>query len=280
VSAISGTAAESVRLSAGAGSAPVAAGQGSALGAVRDYAEQDRGRDDRHGRAGPPSHRDPPAPAARNTTEGQAPGDRTSPRNAVVAQPSLAPIRATATGAIRTTVRLSTAIHHELPGQVFQNMGRDGDRAETRAIPAATPGPRSPRRRARAAGRARPAMLANARPPVNAAMKPLPCKAIAEAYAHNGPGRAPPRPQKPSASHFAAAGQPDQPAAPRPPTTRADDQAEGQFRDGPARAGHRFMRGKSRLPPTATSTNGVAIPSFSPLSRLIRRRISGGKPRG
>src|SRR6202012_5574963 len=149
-----------------------------------------------------------------NTTEARPRGPN-QPTNAVVGQPSLVPSRASATGTIRTTVRLSTA--YTTSCQVrCSNIGTTAiaptpshTSSDTSAPVSSTNGTSGwPRRFA---------VLANASPPVNAAMKPLPCRATAEAYAQTARPRTA-DPAKPSATQSRRlASRISQP--PTPPTT-------------------------------------------------------------
>ena len=208
-----------------------------------------------------------------NTTEARPRGPN-QPTNAIVGHPSFAPIRASATGIILITVRLSTA--YTTSCQVrCSNVGATATAPNASHTSSDTSAPVSSTNGTSGWPR-RPAVLANARPPVNAAMKPLPCRATAEAYAHTAkPSTA--APAKPSAAQSRRlASLTSQP--PTPPTTTPATSPRASSATAPPGP---IMDSCAAVPApaTATSTNGVAIPSFSPLSRLIRRRILAGTAR-
>src|SRR6266498_1841031 len=147
--------------------------------------------------AGPTAVLPSSSSARRAKTTDARPRGPNQPTSATVGQPSRAPARAAATGTIRITVRLSTAytmICHVRPLNADATAtapNASQTSSDARAPASSTNGTSGAPRR--------PPVVPNASPPVNAAMKPLPCSASAHAYAHSASASTA-EPAKPSAA--------------------------------------------------------------------------------
>ena len=240
---------------------------------VRQHAEQHRHPDHRHRlvRRAPSSSR-----ASRRRPATPAHGARTSRRTAPCRGRGRCPSSARATGTIRTSGEAQDGVQEQASSPAVDH-DRDGDRAErqphqqrdqrrrpARGRPARPPRAGRPRRRrpGRRRRRRRTRCRARRSPPAYASEGQREDGDAGEVL--GGPSPPPGPPQQP------AAGGPDGHADHDP-----DRELEQRLRQ-PRRAS---SPSADAAPASATRTTGVTIPSLSPLSTVISRRIRDGHDR-
>ena len=191
--------------------------------------------------------------------------------NATVVRENPEPIRASATGAMRTTVSREHGEDRGLPRHCVE--GRHQHRPEEEpddegeepaalgvdsSVAGSSEGPWT--------------TVPKARPPTNALMNPSPPSSIERVYAKSASANTPT--PRYVGDEPASRGQGEQ-VSPDESDGRADEHPDAQLREEPPSDVEACVIVSATAPAMKKLTNGVAMPSFRPLSTLRIRRMGG-----